>query len=30
VSTIGAQRRTNYALQPMSSDEFVALTRTVQ
>ena len=25
VSTIGAQRRTNYALQPMSSDEFVAL-----
>jgi glyoxylase-like metal-dependent hydrolase (beta-lactamase superfamily II)/rhodanese-related sulfurtransferase len=25
VSTIGEQRRTNYALQPMSSDEFVAL-----
>ncbi len=25
VSTIGDQRRTNYALQPMSSDEFVAL-----
>jgi hydroxyacylglutathione hydrolase len=25
VSTIGEQRRTNYALQPMTSDEFVAL-----
>ncbi len=25
VSTIGEQRRTNYALQPMSSDEFVSL-----
>jgi glyoxylase-like metal-dependent hydrolase (beta-lactamase superfamily II) len=25
VSTIGEQRRTNYALQPMSEDEFVAL-----
>lgn len=25
VSTIGEQRRTNYALQPMSSDQFVAL-----
>jgi hydroxyacylglutathione hydrolase len=25
VSTIGEQRRTNYALRPMSSDEFVAL-----
>lgn len=25
VSTIGEQRRTNYALQPMSQDEFVAL-----
>jgi hydroxyacylglutathione hydrolase len=25
VSTIGEQRRSNYALQPMSSDEFVAL-----